>query len=226
MAVTGTFLANAGILSFFGDSLDNVLAVGRNAAGQILGNNGAIAIQGGTPTVANTTLIEVYGLSCNDVITLDQANGALPKANLFGGADNDTLTGGSGDDQLFGEAGNDTLLGKGGADVLTGGAGADSFVFDTALSAGNVDQITDFTAGVDKIKLENAIFTALTSTGALAAGAFQLGAAASEADDRVVYNPSTGALVYDADGSGAAAGVQFATLTSKPTITAADFLVI
>ncbi len=109
--------------------------------------------------------------------------------------------------------------------MLTGGAGADSFVFDTALGPTNVDQISDFTAGADKIKLENAIFTALTSTGALAAGAFQLGSAASEADDRVVYNQSTGALLYDADGSGAAAAVQFATLTSKPAVTASDFLV-
>jgi hypothetical protein len=41
--------------------------------------------------------------------TARTANGALPAAQLFGGAGNDTLTGGSGNDLLFGEAGNDIL---------------------------------------------------------------------------------------------------------------------
>src|SRR5207302_7783867 len=58
-------------------------------------------------------------------VTLNEANGALPAANLFGGAGNDVLTGGSGGDQLFGQSGNDTLLGKGGADLLFGGDGND-----------------------------------------------------------------------------------------------------
>jgi Ca2+-binding RTX toxin-like protein len=59
-------------------------------------------------------------------LSLDETNGALPSANLFGGAGNDTLTGGSAADQLFGELGNDTLLGKGGNDLLFGGAGNDT----------------------------------------------------------------------------------------------------
>src|SRR3712207_8684955 len=60
-----------------------------------------------------TTLFRSGG---NDVIALDEANGALPKANLFGGIDDDTLTGGGGGDMLFGQSGNDTLLGQGGTD--------------------------------------------------------------------------------------------------------------
>jgi Ca2+-binding RTX toxin-like protein len=89
-------------------------------------NGGAITVAGGTPTVANTTLIQVFGLAGNDVITLNEASGALPRANLFGGGDNDTLTGGSGADQLFGQAGNDTLLGKGRTDLLFGGSENDT----------------------------------------------------------------------------------------------------
>ena len=58
--------------------------------------------------------IQVFGQNGNDIITIDETNGALPAANLFGGDGNDTLTGGSGGDMLFGQAGNDTLLGKGG----------------------------------------------------------------------------------------------------------------
>ena len=67
-----------------------------------------------------------FGLAGNDTITIDEANGALPAAQLFGGAGNDTLTGGSGNDMLFGQAGNDTLLGKGGNDLLFGGDGNDT----------------------------------------------------------------------------------------------------
>ena len=74
-----------------------------------------------SPTPA---LIQVFGQGGNDTITLNEANGALPRANLFGGAGNDTLTGGSGGDLLFGQAGNDTLLGKGGIDFLFGGSRA------------------------------------------------------------------------------------------------------
>ena len=62
----------------------------------------------------------------NDTISVDEANGALPAAQLFGGDGNDILTGGSGNDQLFGQAGNDTLLGKGGNDLLFGGDGNDT----------------------------------------------------------------------------------------------------
>src|SRR4051795_8074924 len=123
-ATTATF--NNGVLTVLGDSAPNAIVVSRDAAGRILVNGGAIAVIGGTPTVANTTRVQVFGLGGNDVLTLSEANGALPAANLFGGADNDVLTGGSGNDQLFGQAGNDTLLGKGGADLLFGGADNDT----------------------------------------------------------------------------------------------------
>ncbi|MBY0460773.1 MAG: hypothetical protein K2V38_25925, partial [Gemmataceae bacterium] len=93
-AVIAVFAFNT--LTVFGDNGDNAITVSRNAAGQILVNGGAVPVLGGTPTVANTTVVSVFGQGGNDTITLDEANGALPRANLFGGAGNDTLTGGSG----------------------------------------------------------------------------------------------------------------------------------
>src|SRR4051812_8801718 len=60
-AVTST-LGN-GVLSISGDSLDNTIAVSRDAAGTILVNGGAVVTTGGTPTVANTTKIQVFGLA-------------------------------------------------------------------------------------------------------------------------------------------------------------------
>ena len=116
-AVTATF--SSGTLTVFGDGAANTITISRNAAGTILVNGGAVAVHGGTATVANTALMQVFGQAGNDTLTLNEANGALPKASLFGGADNDVLTGGSGADQLFGQAGNDTLLGKGGNDLCS-----------------------------------------------------------------------------------------------------------
>ena len=113
------------MLTVIGDALDNTIAVSRNAAGSILVDGGAVTIRGGQATVANTTLIQLFGLDGDDNLSLNETNGALPKANIFGGAGNDIITGGSGDDQIFGEAGNDTLLGNGGADLLFGGDGDD-----------------------------------------------------------------------------------------------------
>jgi Ca2+-binding RTX toxin-like protein len=81
----------------------------------------------------------------NDTITLNEANGALPAAQLFGGAGNDVLTGGSGGDLLFGQDGNDTLLGKGGNDFLFGGDGND------VLTGGDGDDQVFGEAGDDRM---------------------------------------------------------------------------
>src|SRR5262245_47349651 len=144
-AVTATFTPGSGLLTVFGDAANNSITISRNAAGQLLVNGGAVAVSGGTPTVANTALIQAFGLNGNDTITMDESNGALPKANLFGGAGNDVLTGGSGSDQLFGQAGNDTLLGKGGNDFLFGGTENDT------LTGGDADDQVFGEAGDDRM---------------------------------------------------------------------------
>lgn len=142
-AVTSSF--SNGTLSVTGDALDNNLTISRNAAGQILVNGGAVSVVGGTPTVANTSRIQVFGLGGNDTITLSEVNGALPPANMFGGEGNDTLTGGSGGDQVFGQAGNDTLLGKGGNDFLFGGNDNDT------LTGGDADDQVFGQSGNDRM---------------------------------------------------------------------------
>jgi Ca2+-binding RTX toxin-like protein len=145
MAVTASFSPAAGVLTVFGDALDNAITVSRDAAGNILINGGAVAVVGGTPTVANTALIQGFGLGGNDTITLDESNGALPAANLFGGDGNDVLTGGSGNDLLFGQSGDDTLLGKGGFDQLFGGADNDT------LTGGDADDQMFGESGDDRM---------------------------------------------------------------------------
>lgn len=144
-AVTASFLPSTGLLLVYGDNLDNNIAVSRNAAGGLLVNGGAVTIKGGTATVANTALIEVFGQGGNDTLSLSETNGALPAAWLFGGAGNDVLTGGSGADQLFGQEGNDTLLGKGGLDLLFGGDGND------VLTGGTGDDMVFGQGGNDRM---------------------------------------------------------------------------
>src|SRR5262245_16300456 len=106
MAITSSFIPS-GVLTTIGDELDNTITASRDAAGAISINAGAVPVLGGSPTVANTTLIQVFGQGGNDTITINEANGALPAAGLFGGTGNDVMTGGSGADQLFGQTGND-----------------------------------------------------------------------------------------------------------------------
>jgi Ca2+-binding RTX toxin-like protein len=125
MAIRANFIPGAGLLTEFGDSLDNTIVTSRDAAGSILVNGGAVPITGGRATVANTATVQVFGQGGNDTISLDEANGALPAAQLFGGDGNDTLSGGSGNDLLFGQNGNDIINGKAGNDMLFGGAGND-----------------------------------------------------------------------------------------------------
>lgn len=144
-AVTASFSPLSGTLTILGDNLDNNITISRDAAGSLLVNGGAVAIKGGAATVGNTALIQVFGQNGNDTITLSETNGALPRANLFGGAGNDTLTGGSGGDMLFGQSGDDTLLGKGGFDFLFGGSENDT------LTGGDADDQVFGESGDDRM---------------------------------------------------------------------------
>ncbi len=137
------------------------------------------------------------------------------------------LTGNEFGQTLVGNNGANVLDGKGGADLLLGRGGADSFVFSTALGSGNVDHLVDF-ATEDTVRLSKSVFSAL-SAGSLAAAAFKdlsVAGAKVDADDRILYDKKTGALSYDADGSGSKAAVQFAIIDTKVALTAADVFVI
>ena len=125
MNLNGKFLARAKLLAFNGTNAGDALEIGRDAAGHITANGGALRIAGGVPDINNVSLIDVHGGAGNDTIQLDETNGPLPAAHLFGGNGDDLLLGGSGNDVLSGDNGNDFLNGSGGADLLTGGDGDD-----------------------------------------------------------------------------------------------------
>ncbi|MGO4706075.1 cadherin domain-containing protein [Microvirga sp. 2MCAF38] len=146
---------------------------------------------------------------------------------LQGEAGNDVLYGYDGNDTLRGEAGNDKLYGGAGNDVLVGGDGQDIFVFDTKPNKRtNVDKIVDFSVAADTLHLAKSIFKTLTKTGVLKKEWLYIGSSAHDADDRLIYNKKTGALYYDADGTGGAAQVQIATLSKNLMLTSKDFFVV
>jgi Ca2+-binding RTX toxin-like protein len=136
------------------------------------------------------------------------------------------LTGNEVAQDITGNAGANRLEGKGGADTLIGLSGADTFVFATNLGGGNVDDILDFFAPLDRFLLSDNVFRALTP-GTIAPAQFRANTTglAQDADDRIIYDTDSGGVFYDADGLGGAAGVQFALVGMGLGITRADFTV-
>ncbi|GHA73857.1 serralysin [Formosimonas limnophila] len=176
----------------------------------------------------------VYGGSGTEIMYGNEGNdlmfGEFDPDHMDGGVGNDTLYGGIGNDGLFGESGNDVLVGGWDNDVLSGGQGSDIFVFDSGFSVtNNLDRILDFTIGEDKIALDDAIFTALFGQTSLMVGQFNFGAnftSGRDADDRVIYDTSSGGLYYDADGSGAGAAQLFAQLSASLVFDNSHFQII
>jgi Ca2+-binding RTX toxin-like protein len=143
---------------------------------------------------------------------------------------NDTLTGNGASQTLTGQGGADTLWGAGGTDTLWGGTGADAFVF-REMGTANADRISDFASGSDKLHLDDAAFGAIGAMGNFAASDARFKAnssgTATDTNDRVVFNTSTGQLYYDADGSGSGAALQLiATVQTGATVAATDIVVI
>lgn len=217
LASDGALRAAGGIFRGF----ETIDLIGSGLADTLVGGPGGGTIDGG----AGNDLLR-------GGIGSDTLRGGTGNDRLEGGAGNDALDGGLGADSLFGGlgadrldggAGDDWLEGGPGADVLTGGAGRDSFVVAAGV-AGGADTISDFAPGIDRLVLIGAGAIGGGPGSPLAAMAFVVAASAQTAEQHLVYDPTTGALFYDADGSGRAAQVQIATLTGRPWLTAADIV--
>jgi hypothetical protein len=162
----------------------------------------------------------IFGRGTNgaDTVTVD-ASGYL--AGLGG---DDLLYGNNGKNTLSGGSGHDAMNGFGGIDTLIGGAGADAFVFSTALKVGNVDHIVDFKHDSDGIGLSKTIFAALGNS--VTADELRIGTKAQDASDHLIYDKSTGNLLYDTNGSAAGGQTLFAILKAGTVLTAGDFLIV
>jgi Ca2+-binding RTX toxin-like protein len=234
---TGNFTLSSNVENLTLTGAAHIDGTGNTLNNQIVGNNGDNIINGGG---GDDRMIGGRG---NDIYVVDRAGDTVIE---YAGNGADTVessisyTLGTYVENLTlkgeaaikgtGNALNNQITGNGASNVLTGGAGNDSFVFNTLLRSTNIDTITDFVHGADKIVLDDAIFSlgmyVPASGTALDPGRFQLGAAADSYFDRIIYNQATGALFYDADGYGGAAAIQIATIGSKPVLDASDFFVV
>jgi Ca2+-binding RTX toxin-like protein len=249
LAVTGTGNALANVITgnananFLNGGAGNDTLIGGAGNDTLDGGSGADTMSGGTQNdtyfvdnigdqviesagQANGLQDKVvasisYTLAANvEILALDTVANA--NLNATGNALANTITGNAGNNRIDGGLGNDQL---------TGGGGADQFVFSTALSAANVDTITDFSAASgDTIRLTGTIFAHLNQTNAvLNAADYHSGTgatlAATTANQHILFDTANGKLFYDADGSGAGTAVQFAQLSNVGTLTNAAFFV-
>ncbi|POF43391.1 hypothetical protein B0D71_00830 [Pseudomonas laurylsulfativorans] len=237
-------LAGAAAINGSGNALANVLT-GNTANNVLNGGTGADTLSGGlgndTYVVDNAgDLVTELAAAGTDTVlsSISYVLGAeLENLNLAGvaainGTGNalaNVLTGNAANNILNDNVGNDTLAGGAGNDTLTGGAGADIFSFNTALNGTtNVDTLTDFTTGVDHFALSRIIFSTISDPSLAAGDFFQAGPVALDAGDRILYDQTNGALSYDADGTGATAAIQVATVgsTVHPAMAFTDFLLV
>jgi Ca2+-binding RTX toxin-like protein len=210
--------------SLTGNALDNHIT-GGDSADELAGGLGNDTYYVG---LGGDTIIEAPDAGIDTIVT---ANGsyAITAANVenlvFVGTGDFAGRGNALSNQITSGAGSDLLDGREGDDVLIGGTGADYFLFDTALVPHNVDTLSDFLSGQDRILLDHGVFNAL-GMGVLDPAAFVVGTAAQSPEDRIVYDPASGAVWYDADGNGSGAAVQFASLPAQAALVAGDFAVI
>ncbi|MFI0844489.1 hypothetical protein [Mesorhizobium sp. IMUNJ 23232] len=223
-ALRQEIIGNAGVntLKDGGGAGDLLRGLGDNDTYLVYASATTIAEAGGQGTADRVLAAVDYKLGTGVSVEQMQTTSSTGTTGI-------NLTGNEFVQKIVGNAGTNLIDGKGGSDTLSGGSGTDYFTFTTALDgATNVDTITDFNVAADTIRLENAVFAALTATGALASGFFRANATgtAQDVNDFIVYETDTGKLFYDADANGAGAAIQFALLNGHPTITAADFTVI
>jgi Ca2+-binding RTX toxin-like protein len=174
---------------------------------------------GGTDTVLSavslTLSANVENLTLFATSSIDMMTGVGNDLNneIRGSFSHDTLRGKKGNDTLLGAEGNDRLIGGIGEDTLTGSAGVDRFY--RWRSNTGVDTITDFQVGEDLLCFSARGFGGdLVRGSLLAEEQFTLGSAATTDSQRFIYDDTTGALFFDADGTGDSEQVQIATLSS------------
>ncbi len=225
-----TLNGNSGNDTLTGDAGNDTLN-GDAGNDLLFGGTGADALFGGdgSDTISYAAALSglIASLANSDINTQDAAGDTYSQIeNIIGSSFDDYVYGNSADNVIDGGDGNDILKGYAGNDHLIGNRGDDVFVFNTALNATtNVDSVQGFNVADDVIWLDNSVFKAF-SDGALAASAFHKGAAAADASDRIIYDPTTGKLSYDIDGAGGSTAMQFALLSKNLALTSADFIVV
>jgi Ca2+-binding RTX toxin-like protein len=241
--VTNSSHHSGGTIHNFGTIRSNNIGIGIDAgslttvihnaaAGVIKGVSQAIHMYGGKLHLLND------GTIVGDIVDSDNLNHVVVNRghikgvvklgsgkdyfNGAGGTSRDIHAGG-GNDRIIVDKGNVSIFLGGGNDTVTGGPGADKLVFNAPLAL-QVDKITNFTTGHDKIVLSVADFAGVGPVGGvLAAADFHVGTHAAAVSQYIIYDPTNGFVFYDPhDGS---PQDHFATISPHLALSHSDFLV-
>ena len=237
-----TLTGNKGIDTFNVTGIDTITD---------LGNGGADILKVAVGGVANATIKSPWTATINTInngkVNISTAGLAVNLSAVTKGTSGYKITdtgeatqliGSALSDIIIGASKNDTLSGGLGNDTITGGKGNDLFVFNTKLnSVSNIDLITDFTPGKDHLQISKAIFAGINTKAVTGIGAalkvaeFISSPDATHgitANSHLIYNSTSGALYYDADGNGKGAAVEVTVLgtATHPALAATDILII
>ena len=223
-ATDGPMIENSGVINSGTFGVVTITLAGLKAT-VVNESNGTI--KGGAYSIVNAgqgnLSVENHGKLKGDLIgstaTDKIVNDGTIKGETYLGPGNDTFKNAGGHaGRIHGGDGNDTLI---------AGPHTDKFVFDATLNpATNVDRVKHFDPGTDQLLLSKAIFAALGGLGTLSSAEFHKGSGAHDADDRIIYNKHSGALLYDSNGNVGGGEVQFAKLDKGLNLHASDFIVI
>jgi Ca2+-binding RTX toxin-like protein len=162
------------------------------------------------------------------LVNVSKIVGTADNNTLIAGAGADSISSLAGNDELNGGAGDDTLVGGLGDDRITGGEGKDRFVFESeSKDGGNVDTVTDFVSGIDRIALAGSVFKALRGDSELSDNLWlTTSSSPATARSHLVFDPQSGVLSYDPDGSGPAASIAICTLIGVTKLTSNDLMMV
>lgn len=217
-----------------GSSYDDVLT-GNKANNHIYGGKGNDVINGGEGndyldggsgknTLSGNLGDDIYVVNSQNDKIIEQLNEGtdtvhsyidytlaenVENLSLFG-VKKLSATGNELNNVLIGNNQDNRLDGKAGSDTLTGGKGKDTFVFSSELN-GDIDTITDFTVGEDKIALSKAIFSAIHSE--------------EEIIDHIRYEKESGKLFYHQDNL-ESSGTHFATISDDLLLNVQSFMLV
>ncbi|MBW7851471.1 MAG: hypothetical protein H3C38_13315 [Rhodospirillales bacterium] len=129
------------------------------------------------------------------------------------------------DDVLIGDRNDNRIAGEFGRDTMTGGRGADAFFWNDSADFGDV--IVDFVSGTDRLEFDRGeVLRDVLPAGPVAAASIVNGPAPEDGDDHFIFDPATGILTIDLNGSGPGLSAAVASLTGVARLQEGDIWVV
>ena len=221
LGAKGPFIENHGTIEAFYYGL--VIQGGAGVDAKVVNHKGGV-IDGNFYALASEDKLSLTnkGKIEGNIVSSDYDDKVINKGKIKG-----DVSRGDGNDIFKNKGkGKSDLIDTGdGNDLVVFGKKADKLLFDSTLnSATNVDTVKKFESGKDMIHLDVDVFSTI-APGTLTNAQFHKGTSAADADDRIIYDKASGALYYDADGTGGTAQVQFAKFDPGTKVKAGDFTI-